>query len=131
MLSWDDYEDAPAPAPLSSVAPARRLIAEASHDPAPAAPLATTPVPAPAGPAVAPMAAVLDEPITVAELSVTLVATRQEVMHQAEAALAELHAPLHGDGRAEEYQRVTVDRKRMINCRADLNQLVPFKYDWA
>ncbi len=28
-------------------------------------------------------------------------------------------------------QRVQVDDKRMINCRADLNQLVPFKYDWA
>jgi len=27
--------------------------------------------------------------------------------------------------------RVTVDDKAMINCRADLNQLVPFKYDWA
>ncbi|WP_405120377.1 ribonucleotide-diphosphate reductase subunit beta [Pseudomonas leptonychotis] len=27
--------------------------------------------------------------------------------------------------------RVAVDEKRMINCRADLNQLVPFKYDWA
>ncbi|MCU5781495.1 ribonucleotide-diphosphate reductase subunit beta [Alcanivorax balearicus MACL04] len=27
--------------------------------------------------------------------------------------------------------RVQVDDKRMINCRADLNQLVPFKYDWA
>ena len=27
--------------------------------------------------------------------------------------------------------RVTVDQKAMINCRADLNQLVPFKYDWA
>ena len=27
--------------------------------------------------------------------------------------------------------RVAVDDKRMINCRADLNQLVPFKYDWA
>ncbi len=28
-------------------------------------------------------------------------------------------------------QRIKVDDKRMINCRADLNQLVPFKYDWA
>ena len=28
-------------------------------------------------------------------------------------------------------QRVKVDDKGMINCRADLNQLVPFKYDWA
>ena len=27
--------------------------------------------------------------------------------------------------------RVKVDDKRMINCRADLNQLVPCKYDWA
>lgn len=27
--------------------------------------------------------------------------------------------------------RVQVDDKRMINCRADLNQLVPFKYEWA
>jgi len=28
-------------------------------------------------------------------------------------------------------RRIEVDQKRMINCRADLNQLVPFKYDWA
>ena len=28
-------------------------------------------------------------------------------------------------------RRVTVDDKKMINCRADLNQLVPFKYQWA
>ena len=27
--------------------------------------------------------------------------------------------------------RLCVDDKAMINCRADLNQLVPFKYDWA
>ena len=31
----------------------------------------------------------------------------------------------------ESYERVSVDQKAMINCRADLNQLVPFKYDWA
>ncbi|MYD43709.1 MAG: ribonucleotide-diphosphate reductase subunit beta [Gammaproteobacteria bacterium] len=28
-------------------------------------------------------------------------------------------------------QRVEVDEKAMINCRADLNQLIPFKYVWA
>ena len=28
-------------------------------------------------------------------------------------------------------ERVQVDQKMMINCKADLNQLVPFKYDWA
>lgn len=27
--------------------------------------------------------------------------------------------------------RLAVDDKRMINCRADVNQLVPFKYQWA
>lgn len=27
--------------------------------------------------------------------------------------------------------RIQVDDKRIINCRADLNQLVPFKYAWA
>ncbi|WP_455230923.1 ribonucleotide-diphosphate reductase subunit beta [Geopseudomonas aromaticivorans] len=40
--------------------------------------------------------------------------------------IAEGLAELEGEG-----ARVTVDAKRMINCRADLNQLVPFKYDWA
>jgi ribonucleoside-diphosphate reductase beta chain len=28
-------------------------------------------------------------------------------------------------------KRIQVDDKRIINCRADLNQLVPFKYNWA
>ena len=27
--------------------------------------------------------------------------------------------------------RIQVDDKRIINCKADLNQLVPFKYEWA
>lgn len=27
--------------------------------------------------------------------------------------------------------RIQVDDKRIINCRADLNQLIPFKYKWA
>ena len=27
--------------------------------------------------------------------------------------------------------RVRVDDKKIINCRADVNQLVPFKYEWA
>ena len=28
-------------------------------------------------------------------------------------------------------ERLAVDDKQMINCRADVNQLVPFKYQWA
>jgi len=27
--------------------------------------------------------------------------------------------------------RIRVDDKKIINCHADLNQLVPFKYEWA
>jgi hypothetical protein len=74
----------------------------------------------------------MDEPITVPEPVVTANATKQEVMQQAAAALAHLEVPIADDqAGAEKYQRVTVDQKRMINCRADLNQLVPFKYDWA
>ena len=28
-------------------------------------------------------------------------------------------------------RRVSVEDKRIINCKADVNQLVPFKYRWA
>ncbi len=33
--------------------------------------------------------------------------------------------------RAASSGRVSVEDKRIINCRADVNQLVPFKYKWA
>jgi ribonucleoside-diphosphate reductase beta chain len=50
---------------------------------------------------------------------------------KARAALAELD-PAPGIAELEMgAARIQVDEKRMINCRADLNQLVPFKYDWA
>ncbi|MFX3657618.1 MAG: ribonucleotide-diphosphate reductase subunit beta [bacterium] len=130
MLSWDDYEEdnaaqaAPAarPAPKATPAPEAPAAREvpAAEPPQAAAP-APQPEPEPA----------FEEPITVAEPAVTASATKAEVMQQAEEALAHLDVPMVGQGNADEYQRVTVDQKRMINCRADLNQLVPFKYDWA
>lgn len=45
-------------------------------------------------------------------------------------------APVHGGATGLETlqmgaARIRVDDKRIINCRADLNQLVPFKYKWA
>ncbi|WP_040297125.1 ribonucleotide-diphosphate reductase subunit beta [Alcanivorax hongdengensis] len=54
-----------------------------------------------------------------------------DAVERAQAAVAEMDitegvAELEGTS-----GRVEVDDKRMINCRADLNQLVPFKYDWA
>ena len=54
-----------------------------------------------------------------------------DAVKRAKAALNELDI---AEGLAElegSSARVRVDEKRMINCRADLNQLVPFKYDWA
>ncbi len=132
MLSWDDYEEETGAAAETPEPETPR--AEAQPEPEPRV---VAPEPEPAAPAVeteaaaAPAPEVFEEPITVAEPAVTPTATKAEVMQQAEEALAHLDAPMVGDGQADEYQRVTVDQKRMINCRADLNQLVPFKYDWA
>jgi len=50
-------------------------------------------------------------------------------------AKASLDDVQHGVTGLEEVEfgaaRISVDDKQMINCRADLNQLVPFKYKWA
>ncbi|HIE48813.1 MAG TPA: ribonucleotide-diphosphate reductase subunit beta [Gammaproteobacteria bacterium] len=48
----------------------------------------------------------------------------KKAVEQFDQALGE--AALTGAG-----SRVNVDEKAMINCSADVNQLVPFKYDWA
>jgi len=125
MLSWDDYEEAPsndqaviAQAATEKVAAEESAAVQSSVQSAVeiAAPQYTAPpvvqpvvqlvvqeaAPAPVvEPTPAPVAA---EPV--AEAPVTAVA-------------------------AESSERVTVDQKAMINCRADLNQLVPFKYEWA
>ncbi|WP_410480908.1 ribonucleotide-diphosphate reductase subunit beta [Pseudomonas plecoglossicida] len=60
-----------------------------------------------------------------------VIATDSEAVKRAKASLNDLDI---AEGLAElegSSARVAVDEKRMINCRADLNQLVPFKYDWA
>ena len=131
MLSWDDYEhDAVASAalpglavpaalpesPVPVVAPELALGVQAPRPPKPElavalSPAPLEPAPQPALPPAAIAAAASPPP------AVNLVA----------AAAAHLDA----GSEVEEGERVTVDQKRMINCRADLNQLVPFKYDWA
>jgi ribonucleoside-diphosphate reductase beta chain len=40
-------------------------------------------------------------------------------------------AQLNLIGDAHRTSRIQVDEKKLINCRADLNQLVPIKYKWA
>jgi len=54
-----------------------------------------------------------------------------EAMQAAEAAIATMDTSAGVEELEMGASRVSVDEKAMINCRADLNQLVPFKYDWA
>ena len=126
-----DEEPAPVlPEPVIEVPePVEALAPEPAQDPAPAA------EPTPALNALAgehsqedPVRTNLAAPVAEAPAPARIEASA-DAMAEAEASIAELDAPMEeGSG---EYSRVTVDQKRMINCRADLNQLVPFKYDWA
>jgi len=145
MLSWDDYEEEettqrpvaqrPQEAPveqIEKVGSVEHTLEEAAREMAGvSAPVEESPSGEGSCSEEGSHNAELDTPITVPEPAVTANATKDEVLQQAEAVLANLDAPMAGQAEAEEYQRVTVDQKRMINCRADLNQLVPFKYDWA
>ncbi|HSH13986.1 MAG TPA: hypothetical protein VLA15_09560, partial [Desulfurivibrionaceae bacterium] len=114
MLNWDDYntsESATAGAAAPSV-PERRD--ESAPAPKPV-PVATAPA------AAEPAAGASQRPPAGLEENI---ATASEALEHMDVApgLEELEM-----GAA----RVSVDEKAMINCRADLNQLVPFKYDWA
>jgi ribonucleoside-diphosphate reductase beta chain len=106
MLSWDDYEDTPAGAPAEQAAIAtavqQKLDAEAAQQAA-------------------------------AEQAAQQAAAAQAQQAQQQAAAQAVAAPAAApvDVASGKDQRVTVDQKAMINCRADLNQLVPFKYEWA
>ena len=140
MLSWEDYEDeGQQQAPARREAPSARSDAASDVDARVIEPEPSIVVAEPAGETeVGAVEKTVQAPPPV-EAAASAEATspveagtpKDEVLLQAEAALADLDAPMVGDGEADEYQRVTVDQKRMINCRADLNQLVPFKYDWA
>ncbi|WP_041523836.1 ribonucleotide-diphosphate reductase subunit beta [Gilvimarinus agarilyticus] len=57
--------------------------------------------------------------------------TNNDAIRQARESLAQLDVAPGLEELEIGAQRIEVDDKRMINCRADLNQLVPFKYDWA
>ena len=131
MMNWDDYhkeEAAPASAPAAATAKVAQVApepavaaAQQTAAPMPAAPMPATPQPATPQPAAAPIDPIAS--VRPAEVSDN-VAKAQQAVEQIDVApgLEDLEM---GAG------RVSVDEKAMINCRADLNQLVPFKYDWA
>ena len=109
MLTWDDYNQeegvtsaATAPEPaVVAAAAAAQQVAEA-----------------PAAPAAEPTETLATEAATAA-------------MQAAEAAIAGMDTSAGEEELEMGAARISVDEKAMINCRADLNQLVPFKYDWA
>ncbi|RLA45864.1 MAG: ribonucleotide-diphosphate reductase subunit beta [Gammaproteobacteria bacterium] len=140
MLSWDDYHsDEPirkfAPQTLSAVPEPVELepvepnlvqpepVQPESAQPAPAAeaiPVSAQPVGNDLPTDATAQKSLLQDPLPQASLA-----------EQAKNAVAELDTA----SAIEEFElgaaRIQVDDKAMINCRADLNQLVPFKYDWA
>ena len=124
MLSWDDYEDTPAGAPAEQAAIAtavqQKLDAEAAQQAA-------------AEQAAHQAAAEQAAQQAAAEQAAQQAAAAQAQQAQQQAAAQAVAAPVAApvDVASGKDQRVTVDQKAMINCRADLNQLVPFKYEWA
>ena len=110
MLNWDDYgkEENNTPAAVN----VSESVKEVQKVEAPAKPVMDTVAPVPS-----------------AENKIIEEGTRAEIAREAvknldeAAGIAELDQVMG--------QRVQVDDKMMINCNADLNQLVPFKYDWA
>ena len=117
MLSWDEFnrEEALAPVPK----PPKPLTAE------PPEPLSAE-SPEPARP-VEPMAS----EASAEELDAATRSRNDDALQQAIRDLKDLDVSAGLEELEGTASRVAVDDKRMINCRADLNQLVPFKYDWA
>tara|TARA_R110000823_G_scaffold119998_5_gene244289 strand:+ start:16604 stop:17875 length:1272 start_codon:yes stop_codon:yes gene_type:complete len=113
MLSWDDYhKEEAAPARGTGMAAARTIQPEPAVEP-PAAALQTA------------------EPPATTRVEVEAVASASENIAKAAESLDNLDVAPGLEELEMGAARVSVDEKAMINCRADLNQLVPFKYDWA
>ena len=105
MLTWEDYnqDDTAASAPEPAVVAAAAVAQR-----------------------------VIDEPTEpAAEATVAVAEPSPEAMQAAETAIANMDTSAGVEELEIGASRVSVDEKAMINCRADLNQLVPFKYDWA
>ncbi|MGB8711964.1 MAG: ribonucleotide-diphosphate reductase subunit beta [Onishia taeanensis] len=79
----------------------------------------------------APAAAPEPTPEAVAESAGQYQTADQDRQARAKQSLEELDVAAGLEELEMGAKRIEVDQKRMINARADLNQLVPFKYEWA
>ena len=116
MLSWDEYEDN---SMANDAILAEALSAKEALSAEKAISANTTATAAEAKPVTHALKAAT--PVLEATAPVEATPAPQEMAPQT---MASAQEEVNGE-------RVTVDQKAMINCRADLNQLVPFKYDWA
>ena len=112
MLNWDEYGKDENSSPPVVSEPKSKVVDQ------------TTEVKQPEPPQPA-ESAVSTEPSNIGEGS------RAEAARKAVNSLDETAGNEELDEMMANAGRVQVDQKMMINCKADLNQLVPFKYDWA
>ncbi len=147
MLSWDDYSDSSTdsfvgldtPAPAKKTEPQRTAQAQANQAATPAMPYGGVNEAAEQQAQAQrarqqDVATATSAPVAQQNSGSTEAppeAINPDLLQQALADLEELDLTAGQEELGEWTERVTVDDKRMINCRADLNQLVPFKYDWA
>ncbi|MBC7750465.1 MAG: ribonucleotide-diphosphate reductase subunit beta [Candidatus Saccharibacteria bacterium] len=110
IISWDDFNDE-----------------ESAVATLPQTPSQTKPAVAP----VAPAAESAPHVASVASNAAPAISADASAAERAEHAVAHLDVAAGLEDLEMGAQRILVDDKRMINCRADLNQLVPFKYEWA
>jgi len=122
MLSWDDFNKEDTATTGAAAAPPPPPPVEASETPAPAQLSLES---APAGNDTSGT-----EGFT-AQAEATEGTSNADALQKAIDDLSRLDVSAGVEELEGTANRVAVDDKAMINCRADLNQLVPFKYDWA
>lgn len=120
MLSWDEYHKEE-----TTAAPQAVAIQKATAIEQDAAPKAA------AQPKTAEPAAAQSQSAETPAPQPSADTQSQDAVAQASESLANLDISAGLEELEMGASRVSVDEKAMINCRADLNQLVPFKYDWA
>ena len=120
MLSWDDFNQEDTATTGAAVAPPPPV--EASETPAPVQHSSES------APAVNEASG---SQSFIAQAEATESASNVDALQKAIDDLSSLDISAGVEELEGTANRVAVDDKAMINCRADLNQLVPFKYDWA